>query len=291
MRDLNYDLKTLCQAQRQGSRATQAARFAILRLCADQLFEDGYRLPAAKSLKPKHVEALVKRWHREGLSAGTLKNRLAALRDWAGWVGKASIIPRDNEALGVPSRQNFRGNKAQGLDPDKLGKIECEYIKYALRLQAAFGLRREEALKFRPSVAMRGSDRSIALQGSWCKGGRAQEIPVVTADQRALLQEIADFVGRGSLIPEHRSYVQHLRAYEHECLNAGLRNPHGLRHAYAQARYQTLTGWAAPAAGGPDPGALTAAQRQADRDARLAVAEELGHGRPEIAATYLGGRG
>jgi hypothetical protein len=48
----------------------------------------------------------------------------------------------------------------------------------SLRLQAAFGLRREEAVKFQPSYADRG-DR-LALKASWCKGGRAREIPVRT---------------------------------------------------------------------------------------------------------------
>ncbi|GAB3112559.1 hypothetical protein GCM10027217_41860 [Pseudomaricurvus hydrocarbonicus] len=32
---------------------------------------------------------------------------------------------------------------------------------------------------------------------------------------------------------------------------AGLSKLHGLRHAYAQERYRELTGWNAPANGGP----------------------------------------
>jgi len=43
---------------------------------------------------------------------------------------------------------------------------------------------------------------------------------------------------------------------------------HGLRHAYAQNRYEKLTGWKAPAAGGPDSKALNQAQRETDRQAR-----------------------
>jgi hypothetical protein len=37
----------------------------------------------------------------------------------------------------------------------------------SLRLQEAFGLRREESIKFRPSAA-----DHIAIQSSWAKGGR-----------------------------------------------------------------------------------------------------------------------
>jgi hypothetical protein len=56
MRDLNYDLKQLCQRNRDGSFATQADREHILDLIADQLHEMGFRHMNAHSLKPKHVE-------------------------------------------------------------------------------------------------------------------------------------------------------------------------------------------------------------------------------------------
>ena len=46
------------------------------------------------------------------------------------------------------------------------------------------------------------------------------------------------------------TYVQHLKIYERHTVNAGLHKMHGLRHAYAQRRYEELTGRPAPAAGG-----------------------------------------
>jgi hypothetical protein len=53
--------------------------------------------------------------------------------------------------------------------------------------------------------------------------------------------------GFGSLIPSNRNYVQQMRVYEGNTLCAGLSQMHGLRHAYAQQRYEELTGWKAPA--------------------------------------------
>ena len=43
----------------------------------------------------------------------------------------------------------------------------------------------------------------------------------------------------------------------HVRLSLELQRAFGLRHAYAQERYQELTGWAAPAAGGPSASDLT----------------------------------
>ena len=90
------------------------------------------------------------------------------------------------------------------------------------------------------------------------------------------------------MIPSAKTYRQQLRVYEAETSRAGLSKMHGLRHAYAQTRYQELTGWQAPAAGGPQVRALTPAQRELDRQARLTISQELGHERPQVVAVYCG---
>lgn len=88
MDDLTFSLRQLCRRNRDGSRATQADRQGVLSLASRQLREAGFRQMCATSLKGKHVEALLQRWQSEGLSAGTLKNRLAHLRRWAEKVGR-----------------------------------------------------------------------------------------------------------------------------------------------------------------------------------------------------------
>ncbi len=67
--------------------------------------------------------------------------------------------------------------------------------------------------------------------------------------------------------------------------NFGLGKLHDLRAAYACERYQALAGAAAPAVGGP-----RVASSEADRAARDTIAQELGHGRSDVVATYIGGR-
>ena len=88
--------------------------------------------------------------------------------------------------------------------------------------------------------------------------------------------------------PRSRSYIEHLKVYERECARAGLHKMHGLRHAYAQARYQALTGRPCPAAGGKTSQALTPAEKALDRTVRLEISRELGHEREQVTAVYLG---
>ncbi|MGH8196366.1 MAG: phage integrase N-terminal domain-containing protein [Woeseiaceae bacterium] len=287
MKDLNHQLRTLCRRNRDGSFGTQDGRWHMLDLMATQLHELGYRKMRATSLKPKHVNALVARWREQGISTGTLKNRLSVLRWWAGKVNKSSVVAKGNDAYGIGTRMLVSNkSKAQTLDKAKLAKIDDEYVRLSVRLQAAFGLRREEAIKFSPSYAFRGDH--IALKPSWTKGGRPRTVPITNHHQQRLLRDVAELAKGGSLIPAHLNYVQQQRRYDRQIRKAGMRNLHGLRHAYAQRRYRQLTGWNCPARGGPASQDLSPEQRAIDEEARLTISHELGHSRAAITAVYTG---
>ena len=287
MKDLNYELKQLCRRSRDGSYATQADRERTLDLIADQLLAMGYRHMHAMSLKPKHVEALAERWQAESLSAGTVKNRMATLRWWAEKVGKENVIAKDNAHYGIADRQYVTNvSKARELTAADLKKVSDPYSRISLKLQAAFGLRRAESIKIQPTWADRG-DR-LVLKASWTKGGRAREIPIRTDEQRRVLDEAKAFVGSRSLIPVSLRYVDQLQCFRYQCDKAGIDHVHGHRHAYAQARYRELTGWNAPAAGGPSSKELTPAQKEVDRQARLTISQELGHERAQVVSVYCG---
>ncbi|AHH48942.1 integrase [Pseudomonas aeruginosa] len=286
MDDLTYTLRQLCQRNRDGSHNTQADRMRSLSLAARQLREAGFRQMKASSLKGKHVQALLNRWQDEGLSSGTIKNRLSHLRWWVEKIGKSGILPADNMQLGVAERRYVTNvSKARELGTG-LEQITDVHVHMSLQLQATFGLRREEAIKFQPSYADR--DDHIALKGSWTKGGRERTVPITTAEQRDALQAAHRLAGAGSLIPANKTYIQQRHVYDGQCKAAGLSHMHGLRHQYAQSRYETLTGRPPPAAGGPLVTELSPTQRIEDLHARQTISRELGHERVQITAIYLG---
>ncbi|HZT34425.1 MAG TPA: phage integrase N-terminal domain-containing protein, partial [Nitrososphaera sp.] len=186
MRDLNYQLKQLCARNKDGSFATKDARERNLSLIATQLRELGFRQMTPHSLKPKHVEALINLWKRDGLATGTIKNRMAHLRWWAEKVGKSSVIPKSNDKLNIERRVYLTNeSKARELAPEQLSQITDERIRISLELQFAFGLRTEESLKFRPGIADKGDH--IWLKGSWCKGGQQRTVPITNEYQRLVL--------------------------------------------------------------------------------------------------------
>ena len=147
MRDLNYDLKNLCRRNRDGSRAAQANRHQRLQQMANDLHVLGFRQLRTRSLKPKHVDALLALWRRNQLNVGTIKNRMTDLRWWAAKVDKKSVIRPTNADHGIARRQYLsQQSKAIPLQAKILQQINDPYVQMAVRLQAAFGLRREEAM-------------------------------------------------------------------------------------------------------------------------------------------------
>jgi integrase len=288
MRDLTYGFKKLTENNRDGSFSTQANRSRMLSLFSDQLHEAGYRqLKEPNQMKGRHVNALVERWQKEEISAGTMKNRMSVIRWWAEKVNKQSVVHRDNVMYGIDNRKYVTNEqKAQVLDNAKLNSIKDDHVKMNLELQRAFGLRKEESIKFQPHFADRGDH--IVLKGSWTKGGKERIIPVRNEMQRELLDRLHKAVGKASLIPPNRSYIQHVKIWERHTQKAGLSKLHGLRHQYAQDRYTELTGLIAPAAGGRSSKELSNEEKQGDLEARLTISKEMGHEREQITAVYLG---
>ena len=287
MRQLNYDLKRLQDDAKEGAFGTRTGRSFNLARMANTLHDLGYRRLRAKGLKGKHVEALVREWKRQGLSTGTMKNRMSHLRWWAKRIGKPNVVRADNASYGIGEHKRVANEDRSGdLPDDRLALVRDAHVRMALRLQAAFGLRREEAIKFSPSYADRGS--KIVLKASWTKGGRSREIPVLKESQRRLLDEARAFAGGGAMIPGHRNYKQQLEVYEKQTADAGLKRMHRLRHAWAARRYEEITGWKPPAAGGPPMRSLKGARKRIDRDARATISAEMGHSRISIVQIYLG---
>jgi len=113
-------------------------------------------------------------------------------------------------------------------------------------------------------------------------------VPITTTEQRDALQAAHHLAGTGSLIPANKTYIQQRHVYDGQCKAAGLSNMHGLRHRYAQMRYEALTGWKSPAAGGPGTAQLGLSRRLAGQQVRQQISRELGHERVKVTAVYLG---
>lgn len=288
---LRDELRSLTKHNKDGSFATQANRKSMLELFSKQLSVIGFdiRLLKASDLKGRHVNALLKLWNKEGISTATIKNRMSILRWWAEKVGNPGAV-RSNSDLKIENRvYSTNENKAVDIESKDIDSVS-PFVKMSLILQANFGLRREEAMKFQPEYALNGKSpttiNEIRIKASWSKGGRPRVIPVINEEQRKALWDAILIAKHGSLIPPGKTYKAHLSAWERETSGIGLGNTHGLRHRYAQKRYKEITGFDAPTIDGVR--VLSDAEKAKDNEARLIITEELGHSRLNITNNYLG---
>ena len=287
MDKLTYELKNLRNENRMGSYATQKAREECHNLIASDLKELGFNQMNLNALGEKHALALVEKWVKNGKAEGTMKNRMSSFR-WAVKIKNPTRRISKNKELGIKNRVHVTNiSKAVTLEQKHLDKISDPYVKDTLRFQAAFGARREEGIKGNFEKADKGSH--LKMQGSWCKNGRPRDIPITTPEQRTLVNELKSKYGNNSLIPSDKSYKQQMTTYKNVVPKAGLGGKaHGLRHNYAQKRYKELTGKDCPVCGGKHQRDMTKEEREVDREARLTISEEMGHGREQIVSSYIG---
>lgn len=286
------------------SAGTQDKRADVLFASFTQLRELGYKLPDVHSFGGRHMEALVKHWEDKGLSPSTLQNNISFLRTFAKWIGKAGLVKSSaryvsSAALVTRSSVATTDKSWTGAGVDiqaklaEVAKLDA-HVAVQLQLQMVFGLRAREAMQLRPHLADKGTYLAVNLG---TKGGRDRVVPIDSDAKREALAAAKALISddpRGRLAstsPADRSLVQWKNHYYYVLNETGISRAdgitsHGLRHGYANDRYNDLVGNESPVRGGDTP--ALGADRQADRAARLEIAEELGHSRESITTHYLG---
>jgi len=121
------------------------------------------------------------------------------------------------------------------------------------------------------------------------KGGRLRELKILCDIQLDTLKNAAEIQGQSrSVMPPDKDWKQWreggLREGREFLKGEGIGGYHELRACYAARRYETLTGSSAPCNGG------LILDKDLDKEARLKIAQELGHNRIDIASAYIGGR-
>jgi hypothetical protein len=208
--------------------------------------------------------------------------RLATKNGWE------SISPTKD--CGIAQRNHARLTIPSGIDREL---VESALAALPLRSAAVvelcrdLGLRSKEASLINAKAAFKEASKTgIATISEGTKGGRVREVPVDYRSLQTLKNAAIQQGNDRSMIPADRSWAQwrncelrHARETIQHFTGGGL---HDLRVAWACERYKELTGHYAPVCGGLRPDKAT------DLAAREQIGSELGHGRAEIVAAYIG---
>jgi integrase len=242
---------------------------------------------------------------RGDLAVSTAQNRLSSVnRTMAALRGDQYVrLPSPSKALGM-QRTGVRQAVPQGQDREQVKQIvDALCSRHRLRAAAivllarATGMRlREAILADLPRLNREACDLGRINIQNGTKGGRAgasapRWIVVDDYVRGALrLGPQVSPAGSRNLIAPHESYLTFLQEIIHPArviLHAhNLKGFHELRAAYACERYEQITQHPAPINGGQ----CCQVDRNLDREARWQISCELGHGRIDVVAAYIGGR-
>jgi integrase len=193
---------------------------------------------------------------------------------------------------GIAQRSSVRDTPAASIDRSRVEAAQAamnDRGQAITDLARDLGLRSKEASLINVRGALseaRDTGRVTIVDGT--KGGRARQVPITQERQIASLERAALVQGEArSLIPESQTWAQfrdgELREIRETLQDQGLTGLHDLRAGYASERYQALTGERPPLEGGQ-------VSKADDKAARQILAVELGHGRIDVIASYIGGR-
>jgi len=208
-----------------------------------------------------------------------------------------SVSP--TKTCGIAQRSAIRIDPPSGMDRTAFGAAMESLRENGLQRQASiaelardFGLRSKEASMLDARAALaEARERGAITVTEGTKGGREREVPITGEHQIQTLEHAAEIQEAGrNLIPSDQTWKEwrdgELRdGREAVQVAIGGNGYHDLRAAYANERYETLTGHDSPVFGG------RIEDRDIDREARMKISEELGHGRIDVVAEYVGGRG
>lgn len=293
-----FSLKSFNSKQKYSvSNATNQKRRDIITLSFRQLREFGYKIHDPYSLKPKHIQYLMSRWEDEKLSASTLTNRLSVLRLFTDFLGKRGMVgaPEDyvqDKSLVKRSYVNKKDKSWKAVEIDAKEIVSKamdvdEYTCHQLKLMFAFGLRVKEAIHLKPFKSDY-TDYLLVMDGT--KGGRTRLVSIDNDEKRQVVDDCKKLIGsiEMNMCDPTRNTVQEINRHYYVMRLLGITQnqlgvtPHGLRHEYLNDGYEKITGHASPVRGG------VIEDKEKDKEARLKMMLEAGHGRTKIGAAYYG---
>ncbi len=238
------------------------------------------------------------------LAIATAQNRLSSVnRTMAALRGDQYVkVPSPSKALGM-QRTTIRTTAPQGQDREHLMRIVESLSEQHSRAAAIAQLARATGMRLREAILAdlprlkREAEHygKINIQDG-TKGGRSgasapRWIRVDDHIHEALrFAEQVSPDGSHNLLAPNESYLDFqreiVRAARDLLHKHNLKGFHELRAAFACERYEQITNHPAPINGGRcrriDP--------RLDREARLQISYELGHGRIDVTSAYIGDR-
>ena len=253
----------------------------------------------AQDLIKRYAEHVGERVRQRELSVSYGQNLISSAQVTVrAMTGDTTLRVSPSEYVGA--RISVRTEAPGAIDRDRVDAAAetmrsagVERAAAVIELAREFGMREREASLGNLDRLYREAQKLGAVNiQEGTKGGRNADrwVPVSERGREVLVRALAARPdGSRNLVDRSETWARfrdsELRSGREHLRGAGIKGYHDARAAYACHRYEQLTGRAAPAVSGQRP-----TDRAADLAARQQISYELGHGRADVVASYVGGR-
>lgn len=291
-----------------GSVATEAARFSQFAKWLDRKYGIHDLRWITKAHVIEYAEQLAERVEHGSLEKTTAHNYLSAVNtvlkearlDEKVWVSPIRHLP-PREGIATINRaptEKQVGESKSILQNQKWG----DRLVVVADAAQFLGTRYEECVKANYQRWAREAEKYQEIKiREGTKGGFLRRVPIRTKEQMDIIKRGAELQGKDrSLIPASCSY-KYFREHSYRAVaKTSLEGWHGLRHLYAQRRFQNLLKQPCPVVAGIRHGVrhhrflaerseiTLQMAKKFDLSARKQIARELGHKRPDVTNSYLG---
>lgn len=302
-------ISTNAQTRQNGkvaSERTYSVRKESLLSCFKDLIQLGYRLQDPANLSEKHVARLMEYWlFEKKLMPKTIEGHLSSLRIFAQWIGKPGIVkgkldylPKDQHYLLKVETAARTGKSPASKDIDVnaiIARADAENRRFGLmlRLELAFGLRRNEVLKCRPHT--QDFEQYLLIEKGHGKGGKERTIKTLTTAQREIIQLIKKEIPPAEAMgwplmrdgKTHANLEQNINRYNKLMAKIGMTKNnlgvtgHSLRAQFAENN-ALVHGVTPPSLGGTQ-GQMSKSQL---RPILMKLSQAMGHNRINVMSSY-----
>jgi site-specific recombinase XerD len=244
---------------------------------------EAYKKQNLNTIKPMHLHGYVEAMRESRYSSSYITTNLSAVRYFYDAVGKDSRKLPNNRQLEVDPRGH---NERIGPDRSWSDLEVSAFVRYArdvgqgrygdmVSLASLLGLRVHEVCRLDKTHLVHALNKGVlAIKG---KGGLVRDVPI---NDLSLIRQLYDKTPKNAKVFVHNNeqthkLIKNLQVFLHKnqdkfALGDKQLTMHGLRHLYAQKRYQFFL-----------------AKGFSEREAKKRVSHELGHHRIEITDIYL----
>jgi integrase/recombinase XerD len=234
-------------------------------------------------INPEHAEAYIQEFKKRGVSGGYLGKIICAIRKFDIAMREAKIKPAGSPPLlkGIrgfhsPRRPEnaystsqakaiIRNMKKHARDPQTATVVSL-MLHAGLRVREAVNLRKEDIQIRDPSTVIMRIEKGT-------KGGQIRKFEILDEESRSFLKKLWERSEEGDIFKNKKGLASKTKdAVRHACdrLGVPLHGTHGFRRTFAQRMYLKLR-----------------SEGISEQQARLLVANALGHHRIEVTYSYI----